>query len=1032
VPGPDNDTIAEAIGITGADINFLAVHDHPGPKTEILVGVIDTGIDPEHEDLRDRMAANPGEIPDNGIDDDRNGFVDDVYGWDFSGSEESVPSEIVESEDVTDHIGHGTHLAGTIAATADNGVGIAGVAAHARVFGVKIFPNPYFSVSARAVYYAVTRGARVISMSWGGPFQSRALKEAIEYAHKRGVVLVASMGNSGAEDIYYPSSYPQTIAVGSSHSRDGLSQFSTCNDSIDLVAPGQQILSLRATGTDLYADVGEAGSYIVADNYLIASGTSMAAPHVSGAAAALLSIAPGLTNERVRQILRATAFDIRDPYDDGADLPGWDKFTGAGRIDLAAAIAALPGVHVVITEPLRDQWAGGELSVRGTATGPAFAGYEVRVTPGHNPQADDWVTVEMGSEPVIDGLLAQWNSDGRNGPHLIRLDAGPDARFDLPVNLVQNATASLGSPAEGDSIRLLATVVGSAAAPDFLSYRLEAVGPLPEQSVHFIAESVQPVWDDTLALWRTDSLIPGDYLLHLALETASDTTSDTVTVTVSNPFAPGWPVNLSALGHFAIRSVNLDGAGDEEIICPTAKGLWVFRSDGTVYPGWPRGVNTDWLTTPAVADLDHDGRYEIIIADESQMHVLAFIGEEYQGWPRPFAGTRSGIYGGSVPTVGNCDGRGDLEIAAIDRFGQIRVWNADGTDYSTTNGGGFGRLDATNSLGNALPSVAICDLDRDGSPELIAAGDEIHLFDGRTGSPHGDNVETRIAGHYSVNGIVVGDFDGNRVREIAYAYGDEAAAGTVISVNVIDLEGSSLPGWPRALPLTLDLNLLYSIAAGDVDGNHIPEIFVAPYSLGEGFLYAFHADGASVGSDSSNGLLAALPGTVSSIGLVDVDRDDESEIVLRIGQFFGGPDEVTVLESDGSVVPGYPLRYGSGSGIMPATPIIGDLNRDGLADMITLQSTDTVLAVWELGTPITLRARPWPQFRADHWNSNVVPTPRYDVVHLVRLINVVLSGALPMPPYEPSDIDCDGTVDLSDIIGLIDHLYRAGPAPCVP
>ena len=236
--------------------------------------------------------------------------------------------------DITDFMGHGTHVAGTIAAAAGNAVGIAGVCTAARILGVKVFPNSFFSISAQGIYYAVARGARVINMSWGGLFRSRALEDALAYAHGRGVILVASMGNSGSDQIFYPSAYPQTIGVGATDADDHLAEFSTYNDSIDVVAPGQDILSLRGAGTDLYADAGEPTVHIINEHYLIASGTSMAAPHVSGAAAVLLSMAPGLANERVREILRSTAHDIIDPYGDGRNLPGYDPFTGAGASTL--------------------------------------------------------------------------------------------------------------------------------------------------------------------------------------------------------------------------------------------------------------------------------------------------------------------------------------------------------------------------------------------------------------------------------------------------------------------------------------------------------------------------------------------------------------------------------------------------------------------------------------------------------------------------------------------------------------------------
>ena len=123
------------------------------------------------------------------------------------------------------------------------------------------------------------------------------------------------------------------------------------------------------------------------------------------------------------------------------------------------------------------------------------------------------------------------------------------------------------------------------------------------------------------------------------------------------------------------------------IVCPTTHGLYVLRADGTIYPGWPRDTLDDVSTAPVVADLDFDGRAEVIVAGSEAMYAYAFIGEQYEAWPRPFAGRLSGISGNSLPTIGDIDGRGYLEVAAIDRAGTIRVWNENGTSYVPQAGG---------------------------------------------------------------------------------------------------------------------------------------------------------------------------------------------------------------------------------------------------------------------------------------------------------------------------------------------------------
>jgi hypothetical protein len=1050
--GPDNDTLAELNGVSGADVRFLTAYNHAGEKTSIRVCIIDTGLDTDHEDLTDRLLLTPGEIPGNGIDDDHNGYIDDVYGWDFSGDTQGTPSDVSPDNDVSDPIGHGTHVGGTVAATVNNGLGIAGVADSARVFSAKIFPNSFFSVGAEAIYYAVVRGARVINMSWGGAYPSNALRDAVQYAHARGCVLVASTGNSGREEIFYPSGYPETIAIGATNASDYLASFSTYGGQVDVVAPGEDILSLRGFGTDMYADGGEPNIHIIDETYYIASGTSMSAPHATGVVAALLSISPGLSNERIREILSTTSDDIPDPYGDGANLPGYDKFTGWGRVNLTNAIAALPGVFSVIDSPSPGEWTGGLVAIEGYATGEAFAGYEILIAPGHQPQEGDWTTIESSGTRVSNGVLGQWNTDGLGGPYTIRLDAGTDAVVDIPVNIVQEPNATITSPSAGETIKLTTTVMGTAAAPDFTEYRLDAVGPLPATTVRPIFASTRPVWADTLALWGLDQLTPGSYWLRLTLEAPGGIWYDSVQVGVENVFHAGWPYALPANSHFAVTAIDLDRDHVKEIVCPTNKGLWVLAGDSSsyqpwdgtstwpLYPGWPRDTLVSYRTAPAFADLDRDGKYEIIIPTTTSMNVFTWIGESYFQWPRPFNGA-SNFYGVSLPSVGDVDSDGNLEIAAIERTGNIKVWRESGSPYVPSDMS-FGSVPVTHSLVNSLPHVTICDLNRDNQSEVIAIGDEIHIFDGRTGKPYRNMPSSRIASHYSIHGAAIGDFDNDARRDIAYVAVDGATDNYFVTVTAIrqfwdeyDLPYDSaitLPGWPRFLSAPQDQYLLYAMTAGDIDGDRRPEIFVAPYSLSEGLLYAFRSDGSPVLSESPDGLFARQLGSISSVAIIDIDHDGEPEVVFRVEGFLSGPDQVFAYEADGNLVTGYPITFGTGSSRIPATPIIGDINNDGWADMVTVHATGSSVAVWDLANPASSVPQTWPRFQADIWNTGVVNAPLYDVLYMGRLIDYLFLGAAPFPIYESADLNCDGEPNALDLNVLIDYLFAGGQPPCGP
>jgi subtilisin family serine protease len=222
-----------------------------------------------------------------------------------------------------DACGHGTHVAGTIAAV-NNGVGVVGVAANAvRIHVVKVFGDScawtYSSSLTRAVYECVQNGADVINMSLGGPSRSWAEEMAFEWAHLKGALSVAAAGNAGNTAKSYPASYEHVLSVAAVDSRGNVAAFSQRNDAVDLAAPGVGVLSTVPSSA----------------KYAAWSGTSMAAPHVAGVAALVWSHNPQWTNTQVRDALVATAFDLWPA--------GRDDASGYGIVQAQKALARLQG-----------------------------------------------------------------------------------------------------------------------------------------------------------------------------------------------------------------------------------------------------------------------------------------------------------------------------------------------------------------------------------------------------------------------------------------------------------------------------------------------------------------------------------------------------------------------------------------------------------------------------------------------------------------------------------------------------------------
>ncbi len=286
-------------------------------SNEVIVAVLDTGVDYDHPDLQGNLWTNEAErkgLP--WVDDDDNGYVDDIRGYNFVSS----------TNDPRDDHGHGTAITGVIAAVGNNKTDIAGVCWTVRIMPVKVLGSGGDGTAADAVpaiYYAVANGADIISGSWGGAESSNALREAIAYAHEEGVVVVAAAGNSGSGDPYYPAAYPEVISVTATDSDDQRWYLSNYGDWVDIAAPGRDIVSLRAllpnqaTRTGLLVRM---------------SGTSLAAPHVSGTCALLLAADPFLRCDELHRILTTTA----DPIEPG--ICGSN-----GRLNVYAALrAAIP------------------------------------------------------------------------------------------------------------------------------------------------------------------------------------------------------------------------------------------------------------------------------------------------------------------------------------------------------------------------------------------------------------------------------------------------------------------------------------------------------------------------------------------------------------------------------------------------------------------------------------------------------------------------------------------------------------------
>jgi len=387
----------------------------------VIIAVVDTGIDYDHPDIVDRIWENAEEV--GGvplIDDDDNGFVDDERGWDFA----------YDDNDPMDGHGHGTHVSGTIGASTNNYVGIAGVTWQGKMMAVKGLSDAGSGTDSDltdAMRYAVDNGADVMNNSWGGIGVSQLEQDAIDYAMAAGCIVVAAAGNDAVDAQWFaPAGQRDVVCVGATGSGDLRASFSNYGERVDVSAPGESILSLAAGGS----------------SYTYMSGTSMAAPHVSGALGLLIAEHPAWTIAQLVGQLDGTAEDI-----DGLN-PDYAGLLGLGRIDLAESLTGTPsGQRIILLEYAADDQLGdddGQIEpgerIRLEVVLKHFTATSTNVAATLTSN-DSYVTIVDGSTSF--GTLSGWRS-ADNGSDRFQFDVSAEWPAERQLVLTLTVTADGG------------------------------------------------------------------------------------------------------------------------------------------------------------------------------------------------------------------------------------------------------------------------------------------------------------------------------------------------------------------------------------------------------------------------------------------------------------------------------------------------------------------------------------------------------------------------------------------------------------
>ena len=784
-------------GYYGEDIDWDAAWENPAfPTNEVIVAVIDSGVDYTHPDITNQMWVNNNEIPDNGIDDDLNGYIDDYRGYDF----------FYMDCEPDDNYGHGTHVAGTIAAETDNNIGVAGVCPSAKIMALKFMNKDgagYISDSALALKYAADNGAKIINNSWGLNIMIQSLGDAIEYAAEKGCVIISAAGNDDTTQKLYPAGYADSFAVAATTSKDKKADFSNYGDWIDFCAPGKDILSLRAKNTDMYSDDAPL-VHIVDTNLYLANGTSMASPHAAGAAAILASKNPGHPGWVYGKIIAATSDNI-----DHRNPTYIDKL-GSGRININSMLNYdEPAMFVKAKLPLFSDFSM-EFIGAGTTTNLSIT-------------ISSW-TYSLSNVTVVVSNL----TDG------ISLSATSVFIGNIAANFSTNLP---------EGTVLLSTGMSKKTRNEEVLVQVFADGILKDETtVSFIVYNGFPS-SVTVADWNNDG--KKEFIT---------TSGGTIYVYdnrgflkwVFNSPAPSMTFNEVAVG-------DVDGDGFNELVAAHDVsllggqiGLYVFEHDGTIKTGWPV-TGTSGFKIPTLVDVDEDGILDIVVPCQANLEqwdspelrayksdtslIWTRKGNDYgdnkyhyvyrasagdldnDGWPelvniwktknypdkiyvtthegKDFGTTIMASYGyylGDPPALGDIDGDGDMEIIVLGyKLGgvdnRVFAYHHDGTEVA-----GWPQ-DAGDKWVVRHTTPRLVDVDGDGDMEVFLGAYKVGLFGWQGDGTPFTNFPIADASCYSQ--VCIEDIDDDGEAEFVYSIGKQT--NTIIRAR--NLDGSIVPGF---------------------------------------------------------------------------------------------------------------------------------------------------------------------------------------------------------------------------------------------
>ncbi|NBO71689.1 hypothetical protein EBV26_14605, partial [bacterium] len=888
----------------------------------VLVSVIDTGCEIDHPDLKKNIFINAKEdvnangrfdawpsteIRDgiagdlNGIDEDSNGWTDDVTGYDFvDQSFRNIGDDKFPDPIVIDEHGHGTSVAGIIGAEMNNAIGIAGIAPHCKLMIVRAFDatgNAEEDDVALAIAYSALAGARVICMSFGDAVYSPMTKAAIDFAHSMNCILIASAGNDGKTEKRYPAGYEHVIAVGATNTFNTRAPFSSYGSRLSMVAPGTGIMTTARRG-----------------GYRSFQGTSAAAPIVAGTAALLLGVNPAANTDDIKGMLLSSTKDVGEP--------GWDIEYGSGLISPVNALAKKGGFEAEITSPKRDAiiTAQDSIAIIGSTVTPMFSGWSLDYGKGDTPAA--WTSISYRNQSrVLNDTLG----------FLQIVDSLKNADITLKLTIWMHDQSSIEYRtnfriiSQDSSLRLISTTIDSVWRDDRMVSMVRATFSQPCRASVTIAQGTDTLHlhDDDKVSFSHQYLLPHlhgkDFTATIHAGFLHDSDSLFTTVNAISPIGTGNPFSADRKAYtmpmtYLYENIINDNFGNTAIIGTDYSSgnfgntrIFSFNGNGFQITD---SIAESWIVK-GVADVNGDAEPEVLAHSLGEMRLFgkAFKGNALSAFGKVLLKETliPGIREFWSAGLSDITGDGIAEIFGFSDTNCVVLTFAD-TAFSI-----LGSMPNTSKRGptgsaNSMrpPAISITNIDGDQNPDIIFGdtdGDVIYyeyenstfalrqIIESdeagateftRAGDLDGDGISEVIVGRYRTPELneqreydaplwsltvhkVLQDTLQAIHRELLYGarVGLEYRNGISIG-NLDDKPGEEiiLCAFPNAYVFGFENNTLINrfhypqcfsnnAVIGDIDGNSIPE-----FGFGDGNAIRFFEMQSNDGSDIPRGLSA--------------------------------------------------------------------------------------------------------------------------------------------------------------------------------